>query len=64
MLIAIGGIIRGAIAFGLALHLTSENSKVLKTTTQIIVLVTTIFLGSSMGLIAKCLDIKPDVRKI
>lgn len=33
MLVAIGGIIRGAIAFGLSLQIDSPNSGVLKTTT-------------------------------
>jgi hypothetical protein len=32
-LISIGGIIRGAIAFGLSLQIKSSNSEILKTTT-------------------------------
>lgn len=57
LLIAIGGIIRGAIAFGLSLSIQTEHKEILKTTTQILVLMTTILLGSTMGLIAKCLKI-------
>ena len=61
MLIAIGGIIRGAIAFGLALQIEdTQHAGILMTTTQIIVLITTVFLGSSMGLIAKVLKIEAD----
>lgn len=60
MLVAIGGIIRGAIAFGLALQMNTENVGILRTTTQVIVLLTTVVLGSTMGLIAKCLNIQSD----
>lgn len=60
VLISIGGIIRGAIAFGLALGITTEHKDVMITTVQIIVLLTTVIFGSTMGLIAKCLNIKSD----
>ena len=60
MLVAIGGIIRGAIAFGLSLQIDSPNSGVLKTTTQVIVLGTTIVLGCLISVLAKCLKIKTD----
>ncbi|CDW76774.1 sodium hydrogen exchanger [Stylonychia lemnae] len=60
ILISIGGIIRGAIAFGLVIQINTNNSEILTTTTQIVVLLTTVILGSSMGLIAQKLDIKPD----
>ena len=57
-MISIGGIIRGAIAFGLALDINTPNRDVLKTTVQICVLFTTLLLGNTMGLIAKILNIK------
>ncbi len=60
LLIAIGGIIRGAIAFALAIQMTSKNAGLLKTTVQIIVLVTTVVLGSSVGAIAHALNIKTE----
>ena len=58
LLIAIGGIIRGAIAFALAIQMTSKHAGLLRTTVQIIVLLTTVFLGSTVGLIAHSLNIK------
>ena len=64
MLVAIGGIIRGAIAFGLSLQIDSPNSHVLKTTTQVIVLGTTIVLGCLISVLAKCLKIKTDEEEL
>lgn len=60
VLVAIGGIIRGAIAFGLSLQIQTSHQNILKTTTQIVVLITTVLLGCSMGLIAKCLKVGSD----
>ena len=59
-LISIGGIIRGAIAFGLSFGIHTTNNRVLKNKVQIVVLTTTIVLGSTMGIIAKILNIRPD----
>lgn len=55
-----GGLIRGAIAFGLSLQMTTDSSRVLKTTTQICALITTIGIGSPIQLLSKCLNIKTD----
>lgn len=55
-----GGLIRGAIAFGLSLQMTTDSSRVLKTTTQICALITTIGIGSPIQLLAKCFNIKTD----
>lgn len=55
-----GGLIRGAIAFGLSLQMTTPNRGVLKTTTQIAALITTIGIGSPIQLLAKCFKIKTD----
>ena len=59
-LIAIGGVIRGAIAFGLSLQIDTPNKEVLKTTTQLIVLGSTVVLGCLMGGITRFLNIKTD----
>ena len=64
VLITVGGVIRGAIAFGLCLGMDTENFLVIKTTVQIVVLVTTVFFGSTMGMLAKALNIKPDDENI
>lgn len=55
-----GGLIRGAIAFGLSLQMTTDSSRVLKTTTQICALITTIGIGSPIQLLAKCFGIRTD----
>ena len=57
LMIAAGGSVRGAIAFGLALQIGGNskllpNENTLKTTVQIIVLTSTIILGSGMNAIA------------
>jgi hypothetical protein len=41
-----GGLIRGAIAFGLGLQMTTDNNKVLKNTVQICALVTIVGVGA------------------
>ena len=55
------GLIRGAIAFGLVLRIDSsfENRNVIVTTCLTLVLFTTIFFGSTVGLLSKCLFRKP-----
>ena len=55
------GLIRGAIAFGLVLRIdtTFENRNVIVTTCLTLVLFTTIFFGSTVGLLSKCLFRKP-----
>ena len=55
------GLIRGAIAFGLVLRIDSsfENRNVIVTTCLTLVLFTTIFFGSTVGLLSKCLFSKP-----
>lgn len=56
-----GGLIRGAIAFGLVLRLESESGiakshkDVIITTTLVLVIFTTIVFGSIMPLVSKCL---------
>ena len=54
MLIASGGSVRGAIAFGLALQIQDvlPNEQIIKTTVQIVVLLSTVVLGSGMSKIA------------
>ncbi len=57
ILIAAGGSVRGAIAFGLVLQIGGDsmnipNENILKTTVQIVVLISTIVLGSGMSSIA------------
>ena len=59
-MIAIGGIIRGAIAFALSLFIDTPNHQLLKTTTHVIVLGTTVVLGSLIVVLMKCLKIKTD----
>ena len=55
---------RGAIAFGLALQISGDlelpNEKIIKTTVQIIVLISTVVLGSAIGPITTKLGIKAD----
>jgi hypothetical protein len=41
-----GGLIRGAIAFGLGLQMTTDNHKVLKNTVQICALITIVGIGA------------------
>jgi len=51
------GLIRGAIAFGLVLRIESSvpNRSVIVTTSLTLVVVSTIFFGSTVGLLGKCL---------
>ena len=51
------GLIRGAIAFGLVLRIDSDmpNRGVIITTCLTLVVFTTIFFGSTVGLLGKCL---------
>lgn len=56
----LGGLIRGAIAFALSLSITTDHSKVLKTTTQICALITIVGIGSPIQLLARIFNIKPD----
>jgi len=60
ILVSVGGVIRGAIAFGLCLSIEGPHSKLVQITVQIIVLFTTVFFGSGMGLIALGLNLKPE----
>ena len=55
------GLIRGAIAFGLVLRIDDSfaNRNVIVTTCLTLVLSTTIFFGSTVGLLSKCLFSKP-----
>ena len=55
------GLIRGAIAFGLVLRIDDDvlNKPVIVTTCLTLVLFTTIFFGSTVGLLSKCLFSKP-----
>ena len=55
-----GGLIRGAIAFGLSLQMTTDNRQVLKTTTQICALITIVGVGAPISLLARCFNIRPD----
>ena len=58
------GLIRGAIAFGLVLRIADDvpNRSVIVTTCLTLVVVTTIFFGSTVGLLGKCLfDKVPEV---
>ena len=56
------GMIRGAIAFGLVLRLDDKlpNRGVIVTTSLSLVLVTTLFFGSSLGLVSRCLFGSPE----
>ena len=57
------GLIRGAIAFGLVLRISDDvpNRSVIVTTSLTLVVVSTIFYGSTVGLLGKCLfDKNPD----
>jgi len=51
------GMIRGAIAFGLVLRISPsfENREVIMTTCLSLVIATTIFFGSTVGVLGKCL---------
>jgi len=52
------GMIRGAIAFGLVLRIhsgTQENREVIVTTALMLVVFTTVFMGSTVGLLQQCL---------
>ena len=55
------GLIRGAIAFGLVLRINPDfaNRSVIVTTCLSLVVFTTIFFGSTVGLLGKCLFRKP-----
>ena len=58
------GLIRGAIAFGLVLRISDDvaNRSVIVTTCLTLVVVSTIFFGSTVGLLGKCLfDKVPEV---
>lgn len=55
-----GGLIRGAVCFGLALTIPSDNRRVLRTTTQICALALIVGVGSPIQLIAYIFGIKPD----
>ena len=57
LLISLGGLIRGAIAFALILDADSKHAKTLVATTQAVVLITTVFLGGAMGWITLKLEI-------
>jgi NhaP-type Na+/H+ or K+/H+ antiporter len=65
--IGYAGMIRGAIAFGLVLRLAdydtinSDSAKIITTTALTLVVLTTIFFGSLMPLVQKCLV--PGVEK-
>mmetsp|Transcript_25475 Transcript_25475/g.29948 ORF Transcript_25475/g.29948 Transcript_25475/m.29948 type:complete len:136 (-) Transcript_25475:2-409(-) len=52
------GLIRGAIAFGLVLRIDSDvsNRSVIVTTCLTLVVFSTIFFGSTVGLLGKCLS--------
>jgi hypothetical protein len=58
LMIIFGGSIRGAIAFGLSLQIDSPHHEILKTTTLLVVLVTTIALGGTMAMFTDCIDLK------
>jgi hypothetical protein len=55
-----GGLIRGAIAFGLSIQINTVNHNVLKSTMQVCSLMLIVGIGSPLQLIAKILNIKPD----
>ena len=56
------GLIRGAIAFGLVLRIDKSvpNRSVIVTTSLTLVVFTTVFFGSTVGLLQKCLFNKKD----
>ena len=61
------GLIRGAIAFGLVLRISDAvpNRSVIVTTSLTLVVVSTIFFGSTVGLLGKCLfDKNPDPPEV
>ena len=58
-----GGLIRGAVCFGLSLTMTSDNRRILRTTTQICALALIVGIGSPIQLIAYIFGIKPDDEK-
>jgi len=58
-----GGLIRGAVCFGLSLTMTSDNRRILRTTTQICALALIVCIGSPLQLIAYIFGIKPDREK-
>lgn len=55
-----GGLIRGAICFGLSIQMTSDNHKILRSAVQIIAIVTIVGVGAPLQLIAKIFSIKSD----
>lgn len=55
-----GGLIRGAICFGLSLQFESPNRRILRTTVQVCALSLIVGVGSPLQLIAKCFSIKTD----
>lgn len=58
------GLIRGAIAFGLVLRISDDvaNRSVIVTTCLTLVVFTTVFFGSTVGLLSKCMfDKSPEV---
>ena len=58
------GLIRGAIAFGLVLRISPEfsNRSVIVTTCLTLVVFSTIFFGSTVGLLGKCLFDKAPIE--
>ena len=56
------GMIRGAIAFGLVLRIDHSNTNrdLIVTTCLTLVLITTVFFGSTIGLLSVCLFEKKD----
>ena len=57
-----GGLIRGAICFGLSLQFTSANAAFLQATIQATALSLIVFVGSPLQLIAWCLNVKTDAE--
>lgn len=61
------GMIRGAIAFGLVLRIhsgTADNRQVIVTTALMLVVFTTVFMGSTVGVLQKCLFAGVEKKKI
>lgn len=59
------GLIRGAIAFGLVLRIESDvvNRSVIVTTCLTLVIISTIFFGSTVGVLGKCLFPKDEEKE-
>merc|ERR1711957_274197 len=62
--ITFAGLIRGAIAFGLVLRMQDDivNRSVIVTSSLTLVVFTTVFFGSTIGVLGKCLF--PDKKKV